>query len=164
MGHSTLLSCGGPRNFQRRLQLPPPLRGLWIKAVLSASVPRPHPVSLGVQVQFLIGVLWGGNGAQSPEPSAGQRRALTKQQNVHQGGRKILCGYQASMRRLEVGGSREREATPGQGPAGPGPTEEYCHGGDGMGARAGQAPSTQETRAQRWTCGGRGNRAEAMQT
>lgn len=98
-------------------------------SVLSASVPPPphtHTVSSGFQVWLL----WGGNGAQSPKPSAGQLRALTKQQNAHQGGRKILCGYQASVRRLEVGAGREREATPGLGPASPGPTE-YCHGGDG---------------------------------
>lgn len=35
------------------------------------------------------------------------------------------------MRRPEVGAGREREAAPGLGPAGPGPTEEYCHRGDG---------------------------------
>lgn len=42
------------------------------------------------------------------------------------------------MGRLEVGAGRDREATPGLEAVSPGPTEEYCQGGDG--ARAGQGP------------------------
>lgn len=42
------------------------------------------------------------------------------------------------MGRLEVRASRDREATLGLEAVSPGPTEEYCQGGDGAGA--GQGP------------------------